>query len=113
MAQQGHAGGQPSAILTLRYPASPPWEGRISQASYTVGRAADNNGVLPVDGTSGVSSRHLMIAHDGGGWHVTDLSRNGTSVNGQRIPPNQRVPLPNGATLALGPTVKVEFRALS
>jgi pSer/pThr/pTyr-binding forkhead associated (FHA) protein len=54
-----------------------------------------------------------MIAYDGGGWHVTDLSRNGTSVNGQRIPPNQRVPLPNGATLALGPTVKVEFRALS
>jgi pSer/pThr/pTyr-binding forkhead associated (FHA) protein len=107
------ATGQPMAILTLKFPASPAWEGRIAQDSYTLGRAADNNGVLPVDGTSGVSSRHLVISRDQAGWHVTDVSRNGTSVNGQRIPPNQRVPLPNGATLALGPAVKVEFRSLS
>jgi len=39
--------GQPMAMLMLRVPASPPWEGRITQASYTLGRAADNNGVLP------------------------------------------------------------------
>lgn len=112
MSQQVRAGGQPTAILTLKNAATG-WEGRISQASYTVGRAADNNGVLPVDGTSGVSSRHLLITHDQAGWHITDLSRNGTTINGQRIPPNQAVPLPNGVVLGLGPTIKVEFRSLS
>lgn len=112
MSQQVRAGGQPTAILTLKNAATG-WEGRISQASYTVGRAADNNGVLPVDGTSGVSSRHLLITHDQAGWHITDLSRNGTTINGQRIPSNQAVPLPNGVVLGLGPTIKVEFRSLS
>lgn len=112
MSQQVRAGGQPTAILTLKNAATG-WEGRISQPSYTVGRAADNNGVLPVDGTSGVSSRHLLITHDQAGWHITDLSRNGTTINGQRIPPNQAVPLPNGVVLGLGPTIKVEFRSLS
>lgn len=112
MSQQVRAASQPTAILTLKN-ATTAWEGRISQASYSVGRAADNNGVLPVDGTSGVSSRHLVISHDQAGWHVTDLSRNGTSINGQRIPPNLAVSLPNGAVLGLGPTIRVEFRSLS
>lgn len=101
----------PKGVLRMVHPASPAWEGRITQQSYTVGRGPDNNGVLPVDGTSGVSSRHLVVAFEQGAWFVTDLSRNGTYVNGQRIAPNTKVPLPSGAVITLGPSIKVEFRA--
>lgn len=104
----GAAATGPSATLRMTAPTA--WEGRIAQVSYAVGRTADNNGVLPVDGTSGVSGKHMIITYEQGAWFITDISRNGTYVNGQRIPAHQKVPLPSGAVLTLGPAVKLEFR---
>lgn len=103
-------GSAPTASLRLVQPANVRWEGRVSTTTYTLGRAADNNGVLPVDGASGVSSRHLVLSFEQGRWFATDVSRNGTLVNGQRLTPNQKTPLPPTAMIGLGPTVQVEFR---
>jgi hypothetical protein len=51
---------------------------------YVIGRSDDVD--LHLDDIS-VSRRHALIAHVGGGWVLTDLgSRNGTWLNGWRLP---------------------------
>ena len=55
----------------------------LDQERMSVGRADDNNIVIP-DGS--VSSRHAEIAFDGSSWVLTDTgSTNGTKVGGQRV----------------------------
>lgn len=50
-----------------------------------------------------VSALHAELAWDGNAWSVRDLgSRNGTFVDGQRIPPGQQVALKRGAELGFG-----------
>ena len=52
------------------------------------------------------SAEHAAIEWTDGGYWVTDLdSRNGTYVNGRRLPRLQREPLAPGASLQLGDTV--------
>ncbi len=56
----------------------------ISGPSLTIGRADDNNLVLPEDGY--VSANHARIYWDQGWWWIEDLnSSNGTTVNDQLI----------------------------
>lgn len=53
-----------------------------------------------------VSGEHLLFSRREGRVHVEDLgSRNGTWVNGEQIPPKQRVALDDGDVLRLGYTV--------
>lgn len=55
-----------------------------------------------------VSGAHLEIDRAGGVLRVSDAgSRNGTWVNGQRLPPRERTPLADGATLRMGRTLFV------
>lgn len=56
----------------------------LDSPSVTLGRAPDNQVVLPDDGYA--SAAHARIYWDQGGWWVEDLlSSNGTSVNDQMI----------------------------
>lgn len=58
-------------------------EVELDQERMSVGRADDNNIVIP-DGS--VSSRHAEISFDGSSWVLTDTgSTNGTKVGGQRV----------------------------
>lgn len=58
-------------------------EVELDQERMSVGRADDNNIVIP-DGS--VSSHHAEIAFDGSSWVLTDTgSTNGTKVGGQRV----------------------------
>lgn len=59
-------------------------EVELDQERMSVGRADDNNIVIP-DGS--VSSHHAEIAFDGSSWVLTDDtgSTNGTKVGGQRV----------------------------
>ncbi|MBX7212075.1 MAG: FHA domain-containing protein [Verrucomicrobiaceae bacterium] len=58
-------------------------EVELDQERMTVGRADDNNIVIP-DGS--VSSRHAEITFDGSAWTLTDTgSTNGTKVGGERV----------------------------
>jgi hypothetical protein len=64
------------------------------------GRASSNDIVLP-DFT--ISNHHFHFRYEAMRLIVIDLgSTNGTYVNGARIEPEQRVPVPNGARLVFG-----------
>ncbi|WP_086773016.1 FHA domain-containing protein [Streptomyces bobili] len=59
-----------------------------------------------LDGEQGVSRRHASVemTPDGGLWlteHPTG-TLNGTFVNGERVPPGERVPVTDGDTVRLG-----------
>ena len=62
-----------------------------------------------------VSSHHARIRWDGAGWWLEDLgSKNGTYVNGERVPPGTTQKVALGSKLRLGAgTTAVESLAMS
>ncbi|HVE85049.1 MAG TPA: FHA domain-containing protein [Myxococcales bacterium] len=78
--------------------------------TLTIGRNGD--GILIKDST--VSDKHLVLQQAGGGeWTVEDAgSRNGTTIDGQPIPPTTPVPLQSGAKIQIG-NVKLTFLSAS
>jgi len=70
----------------------------VTGERYRLGKAADNDVVLPI---SGVSRRHALLARTADGLEIEDLgSRNGTFVGGRRI---RRHRLAAGDRLRIGP----------
>jgi predicted component of type VI protein secretion system len=69
----------------------------------TIGRAADNDWVLP-DDKRFVSSRHALIDYQGGAYYLVDTSRNGVYINGADTAVGRGHPqrLFNGDRLRLG-----------
>jgi eukaryotic-like serine/threonine-protein kinase len=66
-----------------------------------VGRSAENDIVLAVDG---ISRQHARVQATADGWQVIDLGGvNGAWLDGRRLPPNQPSPFPIGSVLRLGP----------
>jgi adenylate cyclase len=78
------------------------------RASLRVGRLSDNELVVA---DRMVSGNHLAFEHHGEGWRVRDLgSRNGTTLNGQRMTAE---PLRDGDVVALGhATIHARFVTL-
>ena len=69
----------------------------VGDESVTIGRTSDNT--LPLD-VEGVSRKHAQILFVGKGYEVVDLgSRNGTKVNGQKVP---RAMLKSGDVVHIG-----------
>ena len=67
----------------------------------TIGRTPENDITIP---HPQVSSRHAVLVKVGSQLFLEDRgSANGTYVRGQRIPPNQRVPVANGEKVFIGP----------
>lgn len=55
------------------------------------------------DDNSSLSGQHCTIVYDRGRFTITDdNSSNGTEINGQPIPPNEPIPLSDGAEIILG-----------
>ena len=106
-----------SAVLAVVNAAEPVivrFQAEIRKSPFRIGRAADNDGVLPVDATSGVSGHHCVISFADGRWYVQDdKSKFGTTVNGQSAPKGQPFNLEDGALLGLGPKLKIQFRIVS
>ncbi len=70
--------------------------------SFTIGRAPDNDIVIPKNITS-VSGRHCEIVVQNGTAYLRDMgSTNGTFVNGRRVSSGQLVPLQHGMQVSLG-----------
>ncbi len=69
----------------------------------TIGRAADNDWVLP-DDKRFISSRHALIDYQAGAYYLVDTSRNGVYVNGADTAVGRGHPqrLFNGDRLRLG-----------
>jgi pSer/pThr/pTyr-binding forkhead associated (FHA) protein len=99
------------ATLTIAEPAIVPFQAEIRKWPFRIGRATDNDGVLPVESTSGVSGHQCFITYIDGQWYVQDdKSKFGTTVNGQAIPKGQPFKLADGIVLGLGPLVRIRFR---
>ena len=69
----------------------------------TIGRSLDSYWVIP-DPKSYVSATHCVIEHDGAGFWLRDLSRNGVVFNGsrERIDPKKPVLIRNGDRIQFG-----------
>jgi len=69
----------------------------------TIGRAANNYWILD-DPERYISSRHSQITCENGQYYLTDLSTNGTFLNGSREPigKGNKVALTDGDTFSLG-----------
>jgi ABC-type multidrug transport system ATPase subunit/pSer/pThr/pTyr-binding forkhead associated (FHA) protein len=73
----------------------------MGSSVITIGRTPDNQIVVQ---HAQVSSKHAQIVKEGNSLFLIDLgSANGTYVRGQRIPPNQRVPVQNDERVYIGP----------
>jgi ABC-type multidrug transport system ATPase subunit/pSer/pThr/pTyr-binding forkhead associated (FHA) protein len=73
----------------------------LQSSVITIGRTPDNQIVVQ---HAQVSSRHAQILKQGSDLFLMDLgSANGTYVRGQRIPPNQKVPVQNDERVYIGP----------
>jgi anti-sigma factor ChrR (cupin superfamily) len=85
----------PTIVIKLERKKVSPDESRLS-----LGRATVCDVVLPF---SALSKVHAWMHEEEGRWVVCDAgSRNGTVVDGIKIPPNQNVQLRDGATLRFG-----------
>jgi pSer/pThr/pTyr-binding forkhead associated (FHA) protein len=70
----------------------------VGDEAVSIGRTSDNT--LPLEG-EGVSRKHAQILFVGKGYEIVDLgSRNGTKVNGQKVP---RALLKHGDVIGVGP----------
>jgi type VI secretion system protein len=104
--------------LTLRistYRGAPPAGNpsvTFDERGGTIGRAQDNDWVLP-DPNRFISSRHAAITSRDGRYYITDLSLNGVLVNGQKLGQGTSTVLNDGDTLGFGDyEVRVTVTAL-
>ena len=73
-------------LAMLRCPDSVAPETRtVAGGEYSIGRAPENDWVLP-DPERALSKRHCVLAYLAGGWQVADLSTNGTFLNREAEP---------------------------
>lgn len=99
------------AVVSMAEPRIAEFQVEIRKSPFRIGRGADNDGVIPVDPTSGVSGHHCVITFSDGRWYVQDdKSKFGTTVNEQPIPKGQPFNLGDGAVLGLGPRLRILFR---
>jgi hypothetical protein len=84
----------------------------VTQNEVSIGRGADDLWVdLALYGADEISREHLHIRRDPvtGVFRITDLSRNGTWINGHRIAPNVEVLLPEHAEISLSEVIQLTF----
>jgi pSer/pThr/pTyr-binding forkhead associated (FHA) protein len=73
----------------------------VFEGATTLGRRSGNDWVIA--GDPFVSGRHARLDAAGLSVTITDLgSTNGTTVNGERLPPDVPLPLESGDEVALG-----------
>jgi len=75
----------------------------INEAGCTIGRASDNDFVLP-DVELLISQRHAIIEFENGAYYLTDKSTNGTYINNapEPIEKGKRIRLHDGDILTIG-----------
>jgi predicted component of type VI protein secretion system len=74
-----------------------------------VGRVPDC--ALPLDGT-GISREHLAFEHEDSGLFITDLSTNGTWINGKRVPTGRRCKVRDGDSIEV-PGYEIRYQILN
>ena len=104
-----------SVFAEIRYQdESGPQTFLVSQNEVSIGRGGEDQWVdLALYTTDQISREHLRLRRDPSSreFRITDLSRNGTWLNGRRLAPNVEVPLPERAEISLAETLKLSFEA--
>ena len=86
----------------------------VTQNEVSVGRGGDNVWVdLPLYSSDQVSREHLRLRRDPltGAFAITDQSRNGTWLNGRRLPNGSESPLPERAEIRVAEVITLSFEA--
>lgn len=86
----------------------------VAQNEVSVGRGGNDLPVsLAIYTNDEVSREHLNLRRDPehGKFFITDVSRNGTWVNGRRIPKGVEQPLPSPARIGVAEVLILEFEA--
>ena len=105
------AAARATASLTAIAPEGVKFRAELNKPRFSIGRAPGNDGVVPVDGTFGMSGKHVVIISAGGDFYVQDdASTNGTSLNGKPVAKGKPVKLTDGDTIGLGPRVRLQFK---
>jgi hypothetical protein len=100
----------PKARLCSRSGTDTPVSAEISRAPFSIGRREGNDLTIRVSNKSGLSGRHATVTFSGGRFYIQDeFSSFGTRVNEERLQPGIPRPLDDGAVIALGPSVTIQF----
>jgi predicted component of type VI protein secretion system len=91
----------------------PPQTRTVAGVEFSIGSGSESDWVLP-DPDRCLSKRHCLLAYRSGGWQVTDLSANGTFLNGEAEPVGRGQPrdLRDGDRLRLG-AYEIELRIMA
>jgi hypothetical protein len=84
----------------------------ITQDEITIGRGGEDHWVdLPLYANEEVSREHLRLKRDAtsGAFAIVDQSRNGTWLNGRRLPRGVEEPLPERAEIGIAEVLKLSF----
>src|SRR4051812_3441763 len=83
----------------------------VTQNEISIGRGGEDLWVdLPLYTSDEISREHLKLRRDAGGaFTIVDKSRNGTWVNGKRLPREKEQPLPERAEIGVAETLKLQF----
>ena len=84
----------------------------VTQDEISVGRGGEDLWVdLPLYTTDEVSREHLRLRRDAatGAFVITDKSRNGTWLNGKRLPRDVEAPLADRAEIKVADALKLNF----
>jgi hypothetical protein len=84
----------------------------VTQDEVSIGRGGDSLWVdLALYTTDEISREHFRLRRDSasGEFHITDLSRNGTWLNGRRLAGNVEVAVPKRAEISLADVLKLSF----
>lgn len=104
---------QPAAMIIMLQPKELEFTAEMRDTPFTIGRKKDNDAVLPVDSSSGVSGNHLVLSFAKGGYYVKDEnSTYGTFVDGEALEKGKPTLLKDGSLISLGPKVKVSFQLI-
>ena len=83
----------------------------MAQNEVSIGRGGDDQWVdLALYTSDEISREHLRLRRDPNGeFKITDLSRNGTWLNGRRIAGNVEVAVPERAEILLAEILSLSF----
>jgi pSer/pThr/pTyr-binding forkhead associated (FHA) protein len=86
----------------------------ITQNEVSIGRGGEGRWVdLPLYAGEEVSREHLRLRRDpsSGAFGIVDRSRNGTWLNGRRLPRGVEEPMPERAEIVIAEVLKLRFAA--
>ncbi|HET6445823.1 MAG TPA: protein kinase [candidate division Zixibacteria bacterium] len=95
----------PEYRLRIEAPGQASSYAAMTQETINIGRHADNDIVLPVEG---ISRRNSSLIKSANGWQLEDLGGiNGTKLFGRRLRPGEIIDIEPGSRIEIGPYILI------